>query len=390
MNVDKIRYHQIWHRYKGLPLCLAVSLLSQVLAFCFKFIFLPLFPEGGIVDTMITSFKEDWYINSFFTDINNSKDITAGYDDLIIVDIQDSFSSRKHIADVIKAISQQKPQIIAIDFIFNANESYDKEQSQYLFKTLQEIKDTTKVVVVGYKGNEEQISHSFFMDSLRLDYGLSDFFGFYKFVPYVSDTIPRISTKVVEMLGADVKNLPYPLVINYRNKEFRRRIVRDSLDIDYSIRGLKDKIILVGKYNAVEDIHNTPFIINGLHQISGVEIIAYEISSLLSYAKNERSIVKYPYIIIGWGWTFIFGFIVSLTYVYFLRMIIRSSFCKPVITIIKSIYLIISGLFIVFLCFGITEAYMIIPNILYLVTSILFVDILLEILNEITTKPNKI
>lgn len=390
ISLDKIKYHPIWHRYRGLPLCLAVSLLSQVLALGFKFLFLPLFPEGGLIDTMITNFKEDWYINSFYTEINASRDVVTGNDDIMIVDIKDSFSNRKHIADVIKTISLQKPAIICIDFFFDKTDSYDAEKSQYLLETLKEIKDSTKIVVVSYKGNDEEICHSFFMDSLLLDYGLSDFYGFYQYVPYISDTIPRISTKVAEMMGVDVKNMPHPLVINYRNKEFRRRAVIDSLDLDYSIRGMKDKIVLVGKYNAMEDIHNTPFLINGLHQISGIEIIAFEISSLMSYAKKERSLERYPYTILNTLWTFIIGFLVSLAYVFFLRKIILSPLSKPLITITKTVYLIATEIFIVFICFAITEAYMIIPSILFFVTSIIFVDVLLEILNDITQKSNRI
>lgn len=387
MNIDNIKYHPIWHRYKGLPLCLAVCFLSQVLALGLVFYFLPLFPEGGLVHTMITSFKEDWYINSFFTDINYSKKTVPGDEDIVIIDIKDPFTSRKHIADVLKTISRQKPQIICVDFAFYSNESYVKEQSQYLLEALREIKDSTKIAVVSYKGNNEEIIHSFFMDSLQIDYGLSDFYGYYKFVPYVSDTIPRITTKVAEMIGIEVRNMPNPLVINYRNKEFRRRVVKDSLDLDYSIRKLKDKIVLVGKYNDIEDMHDTPFLINGINQLSGIEILAYELSSLLSYSKNEKSLERYPYIILSVVWTFVLGLLASLTYVFFLRLIVCSSFSKPLITLVKSIYLITTEIFIVFVCFAITEAYMIIPNILFFVTSIIFVDVLMEILNELTIKP---
>lgn len=386
MNIDNIIYHPIWHRYKGLPLCLAVCFLSQVLALGLVFFFLPLFPEGGLVHTMITSFKEDWYINSFFTDINYSKETVPGDEDIVIIDIKDSFTSRKHIAEVLKMISHQKPQIICVDFAFYSNESYVKEQSLYLLEALREIKDSTKIAVVSYKGNNEEITHSFFMDSLQIDYGLSDFFGYYKFVPYVSDTIPRITTKVAEMIGIDVRNMPSSLVINYRNKEFRRRVVKDSLDLDYSIRKLKDKIVLVGKYNDIGDMHDTPFLVNGINQLSGIEILAYELSSLLSYSKNEKSLERSPYIILSVVWTFILGLLASLVYVFFLRLILVSSLSKPVMTIIKAIYLIATEMFIIIYCFAVTEAYLIIPNILFFVTSIIFVDVLTEVLIEITSK----
>ena len=386
MNLDKLKLHPIWHKYKGLPLCFAVTMLSQVFALIFKFCFLPLFPEGGLVDTMITSFKEDWYINSFFTDINNSSEAVAGDDDIIIIDIKDSYSDRKHIADVLTTISQQKPQIICVDLLFYINDGFDKEKSQYLVDAIRNIQDSTKIAVVSYKGNEEEIRHSFFMDSIKVDYGLSDFYGFYQFVPYISDTIPRITTKVAEMLGIDVRNMPSPLVINYRNKDFRRRIVKDSLDLDYSIRGVKDKVVLVGKFNDIDDMHDTPFLINGICQMAGIEIIAYELSSLLSYSKNDRSPEKHPYIMLGVVWTFIFGFLVSLAYVFFLRMILCSSLSKPSIILLKTAYLIVIELFVVFICFAITEAYLIIPNILFFVTSIIFVDVLTELLIEITSK----
>lgn len=335
---------------------------------------------------MINSFKEDWYINTYYNEINSKKDVATGYDDIMIIDIKDSFSSRKDIADVIKTISHQKPQLICVDFSFHANNSYDDGQNRYLLETLKEIKDSTKIVVVSYKGNEEQICHSFFMDSLHLNYGLSDFYGFYQYVTYISDTIPRISAKVAEMLGVNIMNLHQPFIVNYRNKDFRRRVVKDSIDLDYSIRGLEDKIILVGNYNATEDIHNTPFLINGRHQISGVEIIAYELSSLLSYSMNDKSVERYPYTIPNWGWTFILGFLVSLLYVFVLRIIICSSISKLVVIITRTIFLVLAEVTIIFLCFTITEAYMIIPNILFFVTSIVFVDVLLEILNEVTKK----
>lgn len=386
MNLTKIRYNPIWHRYKGFPLCLAITILSQFLSLLFVYLFLPLFPEGGLVSTMITSFKEDWYINSFYNEINNSKDAVVGDEDIVIIDIKDSYSSRKHIADVLRTISRQKPQIICLDFLFNANDSYDNNQSHYLFNTLKEIKDSTKIAVLSYKGNNEEIAQSFFMDSLSLENGLSDFYGYYHFIPYVSDSIPRISTKIAEMIGINVHSIPYSLVVNYRNKEFRRRVVRDSLDLDNSIKGLKDKIVLVGKYNDIEDVHDTPFLINGIKQLSGIEIIAYELSSLLSYSKNERKTELYPYVMIPVIWTFLFGFIVSLAYVFYLKMILNSSLDKIIIIFVKTLYLVVAELFIVFLCFAITEAYMIIPNILFFVTSVLFVDFLTELLNEIFSK----
>lgn len=389
MDYSKITYHPIWHKYKGLPLCLAVCILAQIVALFFKFFFLPLFPEGGLVDTITNNFKGDWYINAFYSEINTTRDNVAGYDDIMIIDIKESYSNRQQIADVIKTISKQKPALICLDFIFSASDTYDKEKSHYLLETLKNIKDTTKIVVASYKGNEEQIEHSYFTGELGLTYGLSDFLGFCKFVPYVSDSIPMLSTKVIEMLGVDVRDMPDPLIINYRNKEFRRRVVRDSTDLDYSIRGLENKIVLVGRYNAVEDIHNTPFVVNGINQLSGIEIIAYEISSIMSYAKNEKALERYPYTILGWGWTFIFGFLVSLVYVFFLKMIVCSNLNKPLMILLKSAYLITTEIFIVFFCFAITEAYMIIPNILFFVTSIIFVDILMEFLNELTIKTER-
>lgn len=386
---DKIRSSQIWQRYNGIPLCLMVSLLSQVIALCFYFIFMPAITEGGLVDTMIDTFREDWYINTFYTEVNASSETASGDDDIIIIDIKDSFSNRQNIADVLRTVSRQNPQMICVDILFTDNDSYDKGMSDYLLETMRDIKDSTKIVVASYKGNEEQICKSFFTDSLGISHGLTDFLGFYEFIPYISDSIPRISTKTAEMIGIDVRNLPHPILINYRSKDFRRRVVKDSIDMAYSLRGLKDKIILVGKYNATEDIHSTPFLINGIHQISGIEILAYELSSLLSFSKNDKVAYRYPYTYINSLWTFLFGFLMSLVYVMLLRMIICSDLSSLSKTILKPLYLILAETFIVFICFAITESYMLIPNIIFFVTSIIFVDILLEILNEIIQKPSK-
>ena len=357
--------------------------------FCFYFLLLPSLTEGGLVDTMIDTFREDWYINTFYTEVNASSEIVSGGDDIIIIDIKDSFSNRQNIADVLRTVSQQKPQIICVDILFTDNDSYDQGKSDYLLETMREIKDSTKIVVASYKGTEELISKSFFTDLLGINHGLTDFHGFNEFIPYISDSIPRFSTKAAEMIGIDIGSLPRPMLANYRSKDFRRRIVKDSTDLDYSLRGLKEKIILVGKYNAIEDIHSTPFLINGLHQISGIEIIAYELSSLLSFSKNDRVVYRYPYTYANRFWTFLFGFIVSLVYVLLLRMIIRSDLSNLSKAVLKPLYLVLAEILIIFMCFAITESYMIIPNIIFFVTSIVFVDILLEILNEIIQKPIK-
>ncbi len=385
---NRIKYHPIWQRYKGLPLCLLVTFFSQALAILLIFVVLPSIPKGGLIDTLISSFKEDWYVNTFFTDMNNSHKVFYGDDDIIIIDIRDSYSSREHIADILKRVSLQKPKAIFVDMLFYANESFDNKQNNYLIDAIKSIKDSTKIAFACYKGNDStKITHSFFMDSLKVDYGLSDFYGYSKFVPYVSDTIPRIATKVANMIGIDIRNIPSPLVVNYRNKEFNVRKVGDGiLDLNYSLKGLQDKVVIVGKYNNVTDLHDTPFLVNNIYQLSGIEIIAYELSSLISYSKKERDLVKSPYTVLSLLWSSIIGFILSMIYVFFLRLILTSNLNKTTIILIKAPYLIITELVIVLLWFSITEIYLIIPDILFFVTAILFVDFVTEFFVEFTTK----
>lgn len=386
-GIQKLLDNHFWCRYRKTSLCLAVSLLSLLFAMIFKML-IQLFPSDSLAITLIDSINEEWYMNTFFSDKNVSGEKASDSSGIVIIDIKDSYSSRKDIADVIQSVSKVGPSVICVDFIFPDNDSYDKQMNDSLMSTLSEVKKNSKLVMASYKGNSAVISHSYFMDSLKLDYGLSDFMGFGNYLPYVEDTLSRIATKVVELSTGEVmKDLP-KMIVNYSNKEFPKRTIKENSDIDYSIRNnLKNKIVLIGQCNTSDDIHDTPFLINGQRKIPGIEVIAHELSSLIAYRDNDRNNSSYPYTYLPTWANMLICVVFSFIYVFFLCETVCSKMNRVLVLILKPVYLFCAEYVLIKMCFDVITGYFLkIPNIVLFAASIVFVDFLLEFALYITQK----
>lgn len=69
-----------------------------------------------LFSTVVNSINNEWYINTFFSHNNTVISEPGHPNDITIVTVSDSFSSRKDIASVIKSVAAQKPKIICVDF----------------------------------------------------------------------------------------------------------------------------------------------------------------------------------------------------------------------------------------------------------------------------------
>ena len=386
----KIFWSWLWTLALSLIIVLIIVIVSRI-------------SEDSLIVNMIGTFNKEWYLDTFFS-VNNASDIDDkidDVDDVVIVDLVDSFSSRKDIANVIKTVSLYKPKVICVDFTFAKSESYDKGQTEMLWKTISAIKDTIAIVFVDYKGISKSFRKNYMIDSLDLEYGLCDFDfnDFYMYRKLIYDSIPNISALVAQKAGVNLNFLPEPMVINFRNKEIVQNAVEDSAHMLSVITPeyVKNKIVFIGQCSNPNDIYKTPFTINGKKQISGIEEIAFEVTSLISILDDRNNKHRHPYIYMSITCN-IFLF-VGLFTIYFLFLegiywllktmaVIRrpkllnkkmydvGSFLinKVVVFIIKSFLLLLVEWILFKICFFITASIFYIPNVAFLATSFLFAD----------------
>ncbi len=351
-------------------------ILTAILAFGLKGIE-SLFSEDSLLVNLVDSFKGDWYINTFFSFQNLNASPGSGDSAIEIIDIKDTYSSRDSIICVIEKARSLHPRLICVDFMFSQSTSYDSAQSVRLKEYFSRIRHDTPLVFIGYKGQSDSVSSSFFVKSLNLDIALADFTGFSKYVPYI-DSIPRISAYIAQKSGINLSRIPSPMVTNYRNKEFGKVTIRDGKDIDYIRRSvIENKIVLIGQKDTPDDIHTTPFIINGTKQITGIEEIAYEVSSVLSSSSKTFSPIRSPYVSMTWGYNICLFVLLFSIYIILLHIIkrIKNDELK---LLLKPILLITAEFTLIFICFEITKRTCQIPNVVLFATSLLFVEFAYE------------
>lgn len=379
-------FHITW---KDVAYCLLTILFSTLLAIVIHS-FASLFNEETLIADLLNDAKEEWYMNTFFSE-KNCKGAAGDNSDIVILDVKDSYSSRDKIAEIIKKTASFKPRLICVDFIFRDSESYDRKQSDILKKTIEEYKDSVKLVFVAYKNIDDPITRSFFVDSLSIECGLSNFPSFYKYIPYVEDSLPRITTVVAKELGINIDSIPNPLVINYSRKEFDSRVIEDRKTIKDNIRKtLYNKIVLIGQNDASDDIHTAPFLIKDGKEIPGIELIAYELSSLTNLSGEDNE-YRHPYTYLPFCYNILIYIIALLIYVVFLNRLYLYNKEKtiPLFILVKTIWLFVSVFGIIQFCFYFTNESYYIPNIVLLTVSILYVEPFYELSMYFINKYNK-
>lgn len=367
----------------GIPNCVAATLITLPLTLIIQ-VFLSSMCENSLLAELISNVNEEWYMNTFFSSKNSSpSDLpdTTNY----IIDIKDSYSSRENIAEVIWAVSAQKPRLICLDMIFPNGQSYDEKMSQHLLDTISLVRQTTPIVVASYQGNESEVCHSYFTDSLNLEYGLSDILGFQRFTPSINAHL-RISAKVAQMAGVNINLLPQDLVINYKEKVIGQQPIYEREDLNH-LSDLKGKIVLIGQRNSPDDMHSTPFIIDQHYQMPGTDIVAYEISSLLADSSSPNYGLFRPYTFCNTAQNLLFFMLMSLLLnlcYHFIRILMKNH--QIWLQWVKFILIILAEYLIIKTCFLITDWLFIIPNIVLFMLSVLLVEPIYETTYYLTHK----
>ena len=107
-------------------------------------------------------------MNTYFS-LRNSSPEECHDSTICIINIKDCYSSRSDIAEAIGSLAAHKPKLICLDMTFPEGQSYDEKMSRHLLDTLSQIRHSTPLVVVSYKGNENEVTHSYFTETQNLD-----------------------------------------------------------------------------------------------------------------------------------------------------------------------------------------------------------------------------
>ena len=364
------------------------SLLACILALLFSLVFKLMLSscfsselgEREIIDPI----SSDWYINAFFTKCNENQDsIPSGDEDIVIINILDSVSSRSNIAKIIETISDQHPKVLGIDIFLSENNDSTNEA---VLKAILHAKDSTNIVVSAYWDDV--------MDELRIPFYSSVLdstdFGLVNQVSYTQlctkyNNHPTFSAQVAKKYG--IVSIPTDKIVNYRYKEFCADWISNVDSI--SVGDISNKIVLLGNTFTPSDKKDLPFVVGGVNQLSGVEMLGYEISSLLALNK-KMDIFKTPLDYLSPVINLAVCICSLMLYLFFVFIInyieeCRNNWWWKIIMIIgKLFFLIICELLIIQCCFRLTMYWLIVPDITLFIIAIIFVEEIHKNLPNIT------
>lgn len=337
--------------------------------------------NDSIISKFITTFPKQVYVNCFFSDLDAKSEKANLFfedgSDIVLFEISEGYTSRGDIARILYKLSKMKPRLVLLDFYFANSVTYDSLRTDSLYNAIKVINDSTKLVVVADK-NTDGISQSFFVNSLNVDYGVSDFVSCYEFVPYINDSIPRISTRAAELLGVDIKSFSYPIEINYRNRIFDNRHIENDATLDsLDPQLLRNKIVLLGQKDKGRDLHMLPFPIGGTNKVYGLDLIAYELSTLLTSTDGSIDERRTPFRYLSFVEDVVVYIIMVL--LYFIMVELANLFRNNVYQLFfKPCLLLFFECLVIVICFFVTEKYMIIPDVGLYVLSVPFIGVFCE------------
>lgn len=366
--------------FRSLIACLLAFLFSVVFKLMLSSCFSNELGEREIVDPI----SSDWYINAFFTKCNdNLKTAPPGDEDLVIINISDSVSTRSDIAKIIEKISDQHPKVLGIDILLQKN---NDSANDSVLKAILHAKDSTDIVVSAYWDDViKELNLPFFSSVLdSSDCGLVNRDSYTQICTNYKDR-PTFSAQIAKKYG--IVSIPTNKIVNYRNKVFNGDGI-SNVD-SFSVGDISNKIVLLGNTFTPSDKKELPFTVNGANQLSGVEILGYEINSILAFNK-EKDIFGTPLEYLSSVQNLsvcIFSLILYLFFVFIINYIeeCRNNWWwKIIMIIVKLLFLIICELLIIQCCFWLTARYLIVPDITLFIIAIIFVEEIHKKLPNIT------
>ena len=307
------------------------------------------------IDTSNLSYLQQYY------EKNNSSDSPYPYsDDILILSTNDS-TNRDSIAIALDTIFNYHPKVVGIDIFFKSN-SIDNDS---LLKSVIR-KHADSIVLAQIYGEDGHLIKSIFDGDSQLTFGLIHAYNDIKF-PYKDKYYYNFAYEIARKNNPglfDNEKKMDNFVVNYLNKSF------DFVDLHYfknasqeekDYININNKIVLIGAYNDVFDIHPTQFVIEDKRLLSGIKFHAYAINSLIhqEQAMKELSIESYENILIFWTFCFVY----SLSFVLFNdENIEHYKWFKPLTTYPRSVILTIIAAILIWGVFDLMEYSKTIPN----------------------------
>ena len=366
---------------------------------------------------IIAGVDQNFYMKFFYDIVNSTSDIPDVEDgEIVIINIQEM--SDNEIANVLLQIKEKNPAVVGIDKLFSDHEYVENDSLLMAIRSL-----APKVVAPLYlkrrildksigktdidsasfcKGENNNLSN---MGSVHLRdyYAPLDSMDIYLWQEQSGklyrDTLGLMFDYLVAresgLLQHTVRKNMRSMFINYRNKRFLESSPRYLNDLD-----LEGKVVLVGNPQGLtEDYHDLPFKVNDDTRLSGLNILAFSISSMITPFGNDTnnrqltqaySKASFP---INAIFSFIYVLIYSALYSILFKLqdkvrdTIKGKYKKTVCAIMTGLFttalLLLSELGMLYLCFIFTKHLCIVPNLLGLIFSIVCVNIVFSPVSKV-------
>lgn len=373
---------------------------SAAISCALAFLVLRIFGVGTV--SVFSGFDENFYLQNYYN-VHNSNTISIQESsDIVVFDISD-FKTRPQVAEVIEHISKLNPAVIGLDVFMQENKDSKDESNNAILNAFSNL--NCKIVSpCVFDENLQEWLYPFYRDSIdspNLLYASPvafDLFEQYTLVDPRSskETIAyAVAEEFARQKGTQVTDFD-GMCINYRNKEFFPVSSLEDLDSDL----IEGKIVLIGDCGDYRDIRSIPFKIMSSKRLPGVINIGYTVNSLLStdeYCDNGdysffRKIYNKPFKKCSTVFNVILSFLLCLILSLFMMVLAQREvkgigrFRRICFILLTMISVILSELLIVVLCFEfITSICLRIPDILLFMTSLLFVDTgikIVEVFND--------
>lgn len=361
---------------KSIPLkALIISVLAFVISYGLYYVLRENLVYIG-VDSSNLSYLQEYYKN------RNQSD-TVFYDNekvkekILIIPIDESISNDS-ISNLIDTLCLYKATVIGIDYIFqnssNSNDSCYKNLKDKIHQ------HSDKIVLAQAYDDNCQILDNIFVDDYFLSFGLINSYG-YDSIPF-KRTINNIEYDYFAYKVAKKYNRKLfennedsvNLVTNYSNINLQYIDVPNLQKLTRKAKNslINQKIILIGPFDDIEDIHSTPFIIEGKEMISGIKLHAYTVYSLISpnYVLKRLSIASlFNMLVLG------LLFLYSLLYVFLTDK--KNKWVEKynnALGFIRPILLLIFVSILLLACYYLTMNHTIIPNVIPFLISVFLIN----------------
>ncbi|MCQ2183330.1 MAG: CHASE2 domain-containing protein [Bacteroidales bacterium] len=357
---------------------------------------------GAGLTSLVSGFDDTYYLKCFYDLFNKGTRAMPESDAIRVIDIGD-YNSRSEIAEVIGKVSACNPAVIGLDVFMAENAELKHEADAKVLEAFSSV-GCTVVSPCVFDENTQTWMYPFYKDSLVCGNVMYASPVAFDMLDRYDTTDPRSSMKTIasciaekysEVVGLKLNDFE-GMALNYRNKEFFT--VERIEDIDPE--DLEGRIVLMGDCKDYRDIRTTPFKIKGSYNLPGVINIGYTVNSLLcsrDYCKDNgfsfnRRRYNEPFktcsTAMNLSMSYIMCFLLSLLVSLFSNRNVTSftKFKRIWFIVLSFVSVIAAEIIMVILCFAVfTSLFLKIPDILLFLTSLLFVDTcikLVEVFNN--------